>query len=256
MGDPRKTRSAYQGPRHPWNKERIDAEKQLAYAYGLSNKKELWKAESKLKHYKDNTKKLIAQTGPQAEKERQQLFKKLQRYGLVGADATADDVLGLETEQLLDRRLQTLVHKKELARTIKQARQFITHGHVMVNGRKVTVAGYLVPVAEEDTITFANASSLTSPDHPERVPPQKATGAGNKQEAKTKQERAERPEPVVATEQPKEEDKPVEQRIEEETDNAAEVAEAVEETEADAIAEDHEEATKEAAREEKKEDAQ
>ena len=107
MGDPRKTRAKYEGPRHPWNKERLEKENKLTYDYGLTNKKELWKAESKLKTYKDNVKKLIAQTGPQAEKELSQLFGKLKNYGIVGNDATADDVLGLQTEQLLDRRLQT-----------------------------------------------------------------------------------------------------------------------------------------------------
>jgi small subunit ribosomal protein S4 len=254
MGHPRKTRAKYEGPRHPWNKERLEKENKLNFEYGLTNKKELWKAESKLKTYKDNVKKLIAQTGPQAEKELQQLFQKLKNYGIVGSDATADDVLGLQTEQLLDRRLQTIVFKQEKAHTIKQARQFITHGHILINGQKMTVPGYLVPLAEQSTIEFNTNSSLFAADHPERVVPQAITGAGSKATAKTKTEKAEEPEPVVATQETKEAEKPVEQQIEEETDNAAEVAEAVEEAEADTIAADHEENVKKAAAEEQAEE--
>ena len=254
MGDPRKTRSKYQGPRHPWNKERIASERSLVYEYGLANKKELWKVESKLKKYKNNVKRLIAQTGAQAEKELQQLFSKLKRYGIISADATADDVLGLETKQLLDRRLQTLVLKHELAHSAKQARQFITHGHIVVAGKKMTVPGYLVPLAEESTIQFHEKSSLARPDHPERIVQQQSTGAGNKDEQKTEKEKAAEPEPVVQTSTTKQSDEPIEQQIEEETDNAGEIAEAVEEAEADKIVADHEEAVQEAAVEEKKDE--
>lgn len=246
MGDPRKIRSKYQGPRHPWNKERIEHERELSRTYGLTNKKELWKAESKLKTFKDNAKQLIARTDAQSEKELKQLYKKLQSLKLAGQDVSADEVLGLQTAQLLERRLQTLVFKKELARSIKQARQFITHGHIFVDGKKMTVPGYLVLGNEESRIEFNNNSSLFSADHPERAI-QKVAVPGKKEEGKTAKEKAEETLPVTATEETKEEEKPIEQKIEEETDNAAEVAEAVSEAEADTIAADHEEAVNKAA---------
>lgn len=252
MGDPRRTRSTFKGPRHPWNKERIESEKTLIYTYGLVNKRELWKAESKLTTYKDNAKKLLAQNTKQAEKELGQLYAKLQKYGLMGKDASADDVLGLQTEQLLDRRLQTLVFKHEMAHTPKQARQFITHGHILVAGKKMTVPSYLVPVGEESTISFNTASALFAADHPERVAEKKQTGAGKKEEAKTEKEKAAEPAPVTETEETPEKEKPIEQQIEEDTDNAAEVAEAVEEAEAENIAQDHEQAVKEAASKDEK----
>jgi len=246
MGDPRRIRKKYQGPRHPWNKERIEEEKALMRTYGLVNKKELWKAQSKLKNFKDITKKLIAQTSKQSEKERTQLFKRLQSLGLIGTDATADDVLGLRTEQLLDRRLQTLVYKHQLARSIKQARQFITHGHIMVGNRKVTVPGYLVPVSEESLITFTPQSKLSNPDHPERIQPEQAS----KEEVKSEKARAQEEAPVTKTKETPEEEKPLEEQIEDETSNAQEVKEAVEEAEADNIAADHEEEVKKEAAEE------
>ena len=162
MGDPRKIRSKYHGPRHPWNKDRIEQERLLVREYGLGNKKELWKAQSKLKNFKDLTKRLIAQRTEQAEKEKTELFAKMSRYGLLDAQGTADTVLGLGTEKLLDRRLQTIVHKQGHARSVRQARQFITHGHIMVGKNKVTVPGYLVSLAEQTQISFLPTSTLAS----------------------------------------------------------------------------------------------
>jgi len=70
------------------------------------------------------------------------LLDKLQKLGLLNKDATLDDVLGLNVEKLLDRRLQTFVFKNNLANTSKQARQLITHGHVAVDGRKIVYPGF------------------------------------------------------------------------------------------------------------------
>lgn len=169
MGDPRKIRNKYSGPMHPWNKQRIDEEKPLMKTYGLVNKTELWKVESKLKKFKDNAKKLVAIKGAQAEKERSQIMEKMRSLNLIHSDSL-DDVLGMRIEQLLDRRLQTLVFKKGLARSVKQARQMITHGHIRVNGKKTTAPGYLVPLKEEGSIEFIQNSSFSDPEHPERKP--------------------------------------------------------------------------------------
>ena len=252
MGDPRRTRNKHKGPRHPWNKERIDEEKKLVYDYGLTAKKELWKAGSKLKNFKDITKKLIAQRTEQSDKELDQLFTRLHNLGITSQGATAEDVLGLQTSAILDRRLQTLVYKHELAKSPKQARQLITHGHITVNGQKMTSPSYLVPLKEESQLGFRQGSSLSDPEHPERAVQQTKTGAGETNTAQTGKEKQEAPSPVAATEKTKEEEKPVEQQVEEDTDNAGEVAEAVEEAEAGNIAEDHERAVKEAAAEAEK----
>ncbi len=237
MGDPRRVRGKYQGPRHPWNKERIEEEKKLLREYGLVNKKELWKAQSKLTNFKDMTKKLLAQRTEQSEKELSQIFQRLRRLGMLGPEGGADDVLGLGTDEILERRLQTIVYKKGLARTIKQARQFITHGHIAIGSKKVTVPSYLVTVEEESQVGFLPSSSLFREDHPERVVLEKAS---------PKSEEV----PVTKT---KEENKKesVEEEIKEEVDNEKEVKKAVEEEEADKIVEDHEGELKEKAAEEK-----
>ena len=253
MGDPRKIRSKYQGPRHPWNKERIEREKTLMYNYGLSNKKELWKVESTLKTFKDNIKRLSAQTTKQAEIEKNQLFTKLRKLGIIGATADADDILGLETEALLDRRLQTIVFKQESARSVKQARQFITHGHVLIGDKKVSVPGYIVPVDEETQISFNTKSSLFNPEHPERaIKTAVRSDKGETNEVKSEEAKAQETAPAIETKETADEEKPIEQKIEEETSDAKEVVEAVKEVEADNIATDEEQELKDEAAEAKK----
>ena len=168
MGNPKKARKKYSTPSHPWQKFRIDDEKALIREYGLKNKKEIWKISSKVKGFSRQAKNLIARTNPQGEKERNQLIMRLNRLGLLSKEANLDDVLGLKTRDLMDRRLQAMVLKKGLARSMRQARQFIVHQHIMVSGKKITAPNYLVKMGEENEITFAPISQLSDPDHPER----------------------------------------------------------------------------------------
>lgn len=168
MGDPRKLKNKYATPIHPWEKFRLDAEKPLMKEYGLVNKKELWRVTSKLKNFKDTVKKLVAAKTTQAEVEKKQMVDKLKSLGLISSDEL-DDILGLDVRQLLDRRLQTVVFKKGLARSIKQARQMITHRHIAVNGVKITAPSYLVRLSEEESLSFVDHSKFNSDAHPERV---------------------------------------------------------------------------------------
>jgi len=168
MGDPKKHRKKLKKPSHPWQKERILEEIELKKEFGLRNKSEIWKIGSVMKNFKDQAKKAVALTGKQAEKEKDQLLKRLQRYGLVKSSGSVDDVLGLGMKDVMERRLQTMVVKKGLANSIKQARQFITHGHITVADKKVTSPGFLVTVKDEGMIQFRVKSALSDADHPER----------------------------------------------------------------------------------------
>ncbi len=183
MGDPRRTRNKYSTPGHPWEKERLEIEKKLMKEYGLVNKKEIWKVNSKLKNFKDNAKSLVAKTGDQAQLERKQLAEKLKSYGLVESDSL-DEILGLGLEQFLERRLQTILVRKGLARSISQARQMITHKHVTVNGKMVSSPGYLVTVKEEGAVQFYPGSKFNDEMHPERKLPEKAPGKPAEEPAK------------------------------------------------------------------------
>lgn len=158
MGDPRKPRKKWEGPKHPWIKERLVKELELVGRYGLKNKKELWKAATLARKLRHQARSLLAlPESVRAERERA-LLEKLYRMGLVDKNATLDDVLGLTAEHVLERRLQTIVYKKGLAKTIMHARQLIVHGHIAINGRRVTSPGYLVSREEEDLIDYAPGS--------------------------------------------------------------------------------------------------
>ncbi|RME55299.1 30S ribosomal protein S4 [Candidatus Woesearchaeota archaeon] len=169
MGDPRKQRKKYNTPRHPWEAERIKEERELMKEYGLKNKKEVWKMNSMLKHIKKQTKDLISRRGtPKAEEDEKMFLAKLAKLNLINAGAKIEDVLDLHIKDVLERRLQTQMIRKGLAKTIKQARQFIVHGHVMVNGKKIDVPSYIVSSKEENTIEFSPKSALADEEHPER----------------------------------------------------------------------------------------
>jgi small subunit ribosomal protein S4 len=169
MGAPRRIRKKFSGPSHPWQKERIEEEKGLLKEYGLKNKTEIWKTTSKLRNFKKQTKNIIRTKTKQSEKEKVQLLTKLISLGLIQENTNIEEVLGLAIKNILERRLQTLVFRKGLARSMKQARQFITHRHILVNNKKITSPCFLVSKNLEDKILFSNSSSLFSPEHPERV---------------------------------------------------------------------------------------
>ncbi len=173
MGDPKKNRKRYSRPSHPWEAERIKSEKELSKKYGLKNKTEIWKAKAELRRYRRHARLLQAKIrsgDPQSVKESQELLEKLSRLGILyGEDIGLDSILGLEVESMLARRLQTIVYLKGMANTMEQARQFIVHGHISLNGRKVTVPGYLVKKSEEESVSYFYNSPLKDELHPERT---------------------------------------------------------------------------------------
>ncbi len=168
MGDPKRPKKRYATPLHPWRIERIEKEKGLSKNYGLKNKKEIWKFETRLNNFKKQAKSLIITRSKQGEIEKERLIKKLNSIGLLASDAKLDDVLSLNLENLLDRRLQTMVYKNGFARTIDQARQLVIHGHIFLNEMKMTVPSYVVKAGEEGKIIFNPRSNFSNPDHPER----------------------------------------------------------------------------------------
>ncbi len=147
----KRQRKKYETPRHPWDKARLEAEKKLMKDFGLKNKKEIWKAEALLRKNRGLARDLIGKQNKEKEKI---LIDKLVKLGILVKDAMLDNVLGLTVEDFLNRRLQTVIMKKTLANTVKQARQFITHGQVMIDSRRVTYPSYMIPVDEEEKIVM------------------------------------------------------------------------------------------------------
>ena len=145
--------------------QRIKEEKELAEKYGLKNKREIWKAASFIRKYRREARKILAEVAggkPTEHTMRKEgdILTSLKRRGILkegvseGEGSSLEDVLALGLEDLLERRLQTQVHKKGLSNSLKHARQLIVHGHIAVNGRRVTVPSYLVSVDEERKMDY------------------------------------------------------------------------------------------------------
>ena len=164
----------YSGPSHLWQMRRIKEEEQLKKEYGYKNKKEVWKMMSILRNFRAQARRLIPLTDKQANLERKQLLDRLVKLGMIKVGAQVEDVLALSIRDVLGRRLQSLVVKKGMARSVKQARQFITHGHVVVGDKKIKSPSHLVTIQEEPVIQFSASSELASELHPERVTPANA----------------------------------------------------------------------------------
>lgn len=169
MGSIKKIRKKYEVPFKHWDLQRMLEEVELANKFGLKNKREVWTARSRLKKFRTAARGLFTKTGPIAEREKHELIEKLYRMGMLEQNATLDDVLGLTVEHILERRLQTIAHRRGMAITPKQARQFITHGHIAVNGAKVFTPGFIVPRSDADKIAFTEASALGDTAHPTRA---------------------------------------------------------------------------------------
>lgn len=152
MGDPRKIRSKILHPKHPWVKERLAEELILVGEYGLRNKRELWRAASFLRGIRASARSYLSLTGEERIKRESELILRLYKLGLVAKDAKLDDVLSLNISNVLERRLQTLVYKKGLAKTIHSARQAIVHGKIMIGDQVVKSPGYFVTRDDEPLI--------------------------------------------------------------------------------------------------------
>lgn len=173
MGDPKFSRRLYDTPSHPWQGERIKAEVVFVNQYGLKNKTEVWKAQTILRNLREQSRELQARLRgdePQAKIESSALIAKCGRMGLLPViGATLNDILTLKEENILSRRLQTIVFERGMANTIAQARQMIVHGHIFMNGHRITVPGYIVNKKEEPSIMYDPASPFNDEMHPMRV---------------------------------------------------------------------------------------
>ena len=173
MGDPRKKHKKYSRPKKLFDSARISEERKLTKKYGLKNKKEIWKAESEINRIRNLAKQLIVAS----QEEQEKFFHRLVKLGLIKKEANIDDVLALTKEALLDRRLQTIVSKKNIAKSSKGARQFIVHRKIRVGAKVIDAPSYIVKSDEENVIQLIKKQkkqkqSKIDLKHPEAQPPQ------------------------------------------------------------------------------------
>jgi small subunit ribosomal protein S4 len=162
----------YETPNHPYQGERIAEETGLLSQYGLKNKQELWRAQSQLREFRREARRLLGETQGDVEAAGAagaDFVARLRRLGILSEEDDISAVLSLDETDLLERRLQTVVYRDGMASTPRQARQFVVHGHVTVDGARVTRPSKKVEVDEEPTIAFDERSPLADDLHPERA---------------------------------------------------------------------------------------
>jgi len=175
LGDPKKARKKYSRPRSPWRADQLAQELYLLGTFGLRNKRELWKAQTHLSSVRKQARTLLAATQEVRQREETKLLDSLRRKGLVAQEATLDDILSLTVEDVLSRRLQSMVFKKGMAVSPLHARQLVTHGHVSVGSRRITVPGYEVGSTEEGTIVLIGGKEAAAlPESPVQEKPAEA----------------------------------------------------------------------------------
>ena len=152
MGDPRKAKKLFRRPRMIWTTDQLNAELYIMGSYGLRNKRELWKAQTEVARIRNQARALLALSAEARAEKEKRLLNFLNRIGLAKEGATLDDILNLKVEDLLERRLQTIVMKKSGTKSPYQARQVVSHRHVSIGNRKVNIPGYLVRTEEEPQI--------------------------------------------------------------------------------------------------------
>jgi len=168
MGDPKKQRKKYETPRFRWRKDILQEELKLIGQYGLRNKHELWRHKTTLSTARGIARSLIGKPAEERTKIENELLTRLKKQGILAETSALDNVLDLSIEDILERRLQTIVFRKGLTRTIFQARQLITHGHITIGNRRVTVPSYTVAKAEEDQVMYSPQSAIATEAHPLR----------------------------------------------------------------------------------------
>jgi len=158
MGDTKNFRRVWKKPKRPLNFDLKMDELKILGTFGLKTKRELWKARTELSRVRNQARSLLALRQDVREQKEPILMNSLSKVGYVQSDSTLDDVLNLEINDLLSRRLQTIVQKKFYFKTPYQARQAVSHGHVLIGDQIVNIPSYLVNVDEEDKVKLTSES--------------------------------------------------------------------------------------------------
>jgi small subunit ribosomal protein S4 len=168
MGDPKKKHKLFTTPKRPYDVASLEEELRLVGTYGLRNKRELWRKHTELSTYRRRAREMLSIDPVERAEEQRVLLGKLHRLGLVPENGTLEDVLTLNVQAFLERRLQTMIYRRGMAKSLFQARQLITHGHVVIDGKKVKAPGYNVSLADEESLDYSDSSPLFSKTHPLR----------------------------------------------------------------------------------------
>eukprot|EP00727_Mastigamoeba_balamuthi_P005385 m51a1_g14845 putative 40S ribosomal protein S4 (195) ;mRNA; r:714460-715174 len=154
--------SAYSTPRNYFQKERLDYELRLCGLYGLRCKREVYRVHYALTKIRKRARQLLMmpETSEKRIFEGGALLRKLHRLGVLEESKNKlDYVLSLKHEDFLNRRLQTVIFRQKMAKSIHHARVMIRQRHISVGKQLVDQPGFMVRVDSAKQIELA----LTSP---------------------------------------------------------------------------------------------
>ncbi|KAK8866893.1 40S ribosomal protein S9 [Tritrichomonas musculus] len=151
----------FKKPQRPYEKERIHNELRFVGEYGLKNKRELWRVHYTLAKIRKAARNLL--TLPENDTKRifegNALLNRLSKLGVLDeSHQKLDYVLSLTANDLLDRRLQTQVHRNALAKSVHHSRALISQRHIAVNDQLVNQPAFLVWKENEGAIQYAKSS--------------------------------------------------------------------------------------------------
>ncbi len=169
MGDPRRQKKKYVVPKRPFDTERFEQELELIGAFGLRNKRELWRHSTELSNYRRQARQMLAVPPSEREQIEKELVDKLAKIGILAEEPSLDRVLDLTLENILERRLQTIVFRKGMAASMHHARQLVAHGHIALDSARVTTPARLITIGEADRIAYTTKSLLNDQSHPARI---------------------------------------------------------------------------------------
>merc|ERR1712146_268559 len=167
-------------PKRAYDKERLDHELQMLGTYGLKNKREIRRVGLILSKVRAVARDLLTldEKDPRRIFEGQALMRRMIRYGILDEDKQRlDYMLALKIEDFLERRLQTLVFKRGLAKSIHHARVLIRQKHIRVGHQIVDIPSFMVRVESQPHIEFSVASPFGG-GRPGRVKRKSMAGGG------------------------------------------------------------------------------
>ena len=148
-------------PRRPFERERLDRELKLVGQYGLRCKREIWRVNVVLSKMRRTARLLLTmpETNPRRVLEGSALLKRCHDFGFLEASKNKlDYILSLTSTDVLERRLQTVIFKAGMAKSVHQARCLILQRHIAVGKQIVTTPSFMVRMAREGHISFADVS--------------------------------------------------------------------------------------------------